>query len=159
MKKIVPICAAASAIILLTFAAGVAMVSVENRQVDFEGRRYAGASIAAIVSRWDPDALVRRASGPMCEALGDGATLARTFDRFRLLGLLRSLDEVRGGPAVAINPDGHRLVTAEYVARAEFEHGTAQIRLSLIKTAGTWHIVRFGLVSATSGAHPMRGKS
>jgi hypothetical protein len=147
MKKLIGIGAAVSGAILATCAVGVAIVAAQNRALDLQSRIFAERSMVAIVSHWNPDALIRRASTPMRAALAGGGNLAETFDSFRLLGTLRALGGVTGEARLALRSDGQMLATAEYVAEGRFEHGSARIHVTLLKDGGRWRILRFGVIS------------
>ncbi|HVA78916.1 MAG TPA: hypothetical protein VNF27_13520 [Candidatus Binataceae bacterium] len=145
MRKIIGICAAASAAVLLTFAVAVAMVEVASQKLDLESHQYADAAIRAVVSRWDSNALMTRASDQLSESPESARDLRNEFSGFRVLGRLKKYKGCSGSTSFIAKPNGDALVMAEYTARAEFQNGPAEVRITLIRSGDSWKILRFAV--------------
>ncbi|HUY28186.1 MAG TPA: hypothetical protein VMV27_12280 [Candidatus Binataceae bacterium] len=145
MRKIIGICAAASAAVLLTFAVAVAMVAVESNKLDLESHQYAESAIVAVVSKWDTSALTSRASEQLSMSAQGADELHSVFSGFRIMGRLKHYYGCYGRTSFLVAADGNALVMAEYSARAEFQNGPAEIHITLIREQDSWKILRFAV--------------
>lgn len=136
VKKFFKIFGAVSLLIIAAFA----ILFVNTKLYDREVSAYANDAILAIATNWDEQALLQRAS-PELFAAATQQNIHDTFLNYRQLGRMtkynvaRSLAHVDVGFTLV-----HKKVTAVYIAKAAFEHGTAQVKLSLIKRNGRWYI-------------------
>ncbi len=71
------------------------------------------------------------------------ADFDRYFVAFAKLGPLVHYDGAKGQSKIAVLAGKGKIVTANYVAHAEFAHGTAEIDLGLIREQGHWKINAF----------------
>jgi len=154
MRKIIGICAAASAAVLLTFAVAVAMVAVESKKLDLESRQYAESAILAVVSKWDASALMSRSSEQLGASVQGADEVRSVFSGFRILGRLKHYAGCYGSTSFLVEGDGKALVMAEYSARAQFQNGTAEIRITLIRVRDSWKILRFAVSPIGGVDHP-----
>ncbi len=150
MRKIIGICAAASAAVLLTFAVAVAMVEVTSKQLNLESHQYADAAIVAVVSRWDTGALMKRASAQLGASVESADEIRSVFSGFRLLGGLRKYNGSYGTTRFLVEPNGNALVMAEYFGHADFQNGAAGIQITLIRVGNGWKILRFAVTPIVS---------
>jgi hypothetical protein len=74
------------------------------------------------------------------------ADLDRAVGMWRMLGPLKKYDGSKGDAHIEYFWPRGKTITAVYVARAEFDHGSAMIKLSLIKTDGVWKILGLNVV-------------
>jgi hypothetical protein len=145
MRKIIGICAAASAAVLLTFAVAVATVEVASQKLEVEGHQYADAAIRAVATRWDRNALMARASAQLRESPESAKDVSNEFSGFRVLGRLTKYHGCIGSTSFIARPNGEALVMAEYTARAEFQNGPAEVRITLLRSGDSWKILRFAV--------------
>ncbi len=145
-RKIIGILVAAGAAVLMTFAVAVATAGINNRKLDLSSHRYADSAIRAIVSNWNSQALLSRASSGLSHSIRNRSEIASTFDGFRAMGKLESVDTSIGHTVVLSRADRAPLTMAQYTAMARFENGPAQIRMTLIRAGSSWRVVNFGVV-------------
>lgn len=138
------------ALFLVTGGAALA-IAARNSTLDSEGRHFVAAAIPAIFTNWNERALISRASTEL-----RGAVKERDLDRLfggmsRNLGRLQSCQQVNGNATISMDTARGIVVTGDYVARAKFKAGRAEIRLSLIRKNGNWRIQSFRLNSDRFG--------
>lgn len=94
-------------------------------------------AVPAIVSEWDTREIQKRASPEFNEAvkLDDLEKLMRMF---RKLGSLKSYNGAKGDSNMSVTPERGPVISAAYIARADFSNGPAEIRMSLIKHGDQW---------------------
>ena len=130
------VCAA----VLLLLVILISYIAYTGRGLDQESKTYADSAIVAITSQWNESALTDRASPQFMAAVKDPANLDRAFGPWRTLGPLKKYDGSKGDANMNIGPRG-KIITAVYVARVEFDHNSARIKISLIKVDGAWKIL------------------
>lgn len=142
-KKFLTLLAAAFAVLLLLGAIRIA----REIQLDHEVAVYADEAVVAIAAGWDEQALLRRASPEFLAAIHNG-DLRQLFVQFRQLGHMTRYDGSTDGINVQMGllPLSGKELTAVCVAEADFEHGPAKIRLSLIKHRDGWQIMGFRVI-------------
>ena len=140
MKKLLVVLGAVFLVLIVVVIAGIAFVSIKGRALDRESGQYVDDAIPAIVSQWDITEMRRRAS-PELNAAVKGDDLEKLFARFRKLGKLKEYRGSRGEANMSVTADRGSVISAAYVASAEFETGPAEIRLSLIKHGDQWQIL------------------
>jgi hypothetical protein len=113
-------------------------------ELDHEVTAYADDAVVAIATGWNEQALLLRASPEFLAATHSG-DLSQLFVQFRRLGHMTRYDGSADGTNVQMGllPLSGQALTAVCVAEADFEHGPAKIRLSLIKHRGGWQIMGF----------------
>lgn len=117
----------------------------KGRALDAESHRYAGATIQAIVSNWNEQALLDRGSIELTEAAHSQVDLAALFARWRQLGKMTTYEGSKGEANIRFTLETGEVITAVYVARADFEQGEAQIKIVLLKAAGKWQVAGFAV--------------
>ena len=158
MKKILIVFGGLCAALLLGLVILIAVIAYTGRGLDKESKTYADAAIVAIASQWNEQDLTDRASPQLMASVKNPADLERTFGILRTLGPLKKYDGSKGDANMSFFWPQGKTITAAYVARAEFDHGTAMIKISLIKLSGGWKILGFNVVPdsfpATSDVKP-----
>jgi hypothetical protein len=114
--------------------------------LDKESKTYADAALIAITSQWNEKDLTDRASPQLMATVKNPADLDRVVGMWRMLGPLKKYDGSKGDAHIEYFWPRGKTITAVYVARAEFDHGSAMIKLSLIKTDGVWKILGLNVV-------------
>jgi hypothetical protein len=123
-----------------------AVLIYKGRGLDRESKAYADSAIIAIASQWSEKDLTDRASPQLMATVKDPADLDRVVGMWRMLGPLKKYDGSKGDSHIGYFwPQGEK-ITAVYVARAEFDHGSAMIKLSLVKLDGVWKILGINVV-------------
>jgi hypothetical protein len=133
---------------LLLIAATVGLFGARY-YLDRQARTYVTEALPTIYTRWDFEALKRRASRQLLQSTDfdySGREMFRTFER--ALGSLKSAAAAKGGPDIAWKSDAPvRGVYADYSVRARFERGEAQLQFVVVKEDGAWRIAGFRIES------------
>ena len=158
MKKVLIVFGGLCAAAFIVLAIFIAYAAYAGHALDRESKAYADAAILAIASQWNEQDLTDRASPQLMASVKNPADLDRTFGILRTLGSMRKYDGSKGDSNVYFNFPRGKTITAVYVARVEFDHGTAMIKISLIKLDNGWKILGFNVVPdsfpATSDVKP-----
>lgn len=115
--------------------------AIRGTALDKESKAYVDAAFPAIVSSWSGQELLDRASAEFKQATS-GADVGRMFSVCRLLG--KMLTYTAQGQALLAHefPKG-TTISASYVVKAQFERGSAEIDIKLIKHGDQWQILGF----------------
>jgi hypothetical protein len=124
----------------------ISLLFYSGRGLDEESKAYADAALIAITSQWNEKDLTDRASPQFMATVKNPADLDRVVGMWRMLGPLKKYDGSRGDAHIGYFWPQGKTITAVYVARAEFDHGSAMIKLTLIKTDGVWKILGLNVV-------------
>lgn len=141
MKKIIMILGYIFLALILVVIAALIGLSVMGKKLDKESRIFVDAAVPAIVSNWDVRELQQRAS-PEFEASVDYDEVEEYFGSLQDLGTFQEYKGSEGDSNITLSLAGYE-ITADYTANAEFEAGSAEIQVSLIKRDGRWQILDF----------------
>jgi hypothetical protein len=144
MKKVLIILASLCLVAVVLAIAGVAFVVSKGRAFDRESKAYVDSAVPAIVSGWDKQQLLSRASPEFRQAVTD-EDLEKLYNMFRRLGTLKSYDGSQGESNMSVTNRG-KVISASYLARATFDTGPAEIKIALIKH-DEWQIMGFRIDS------------
>lgn len=120
--------------------AGIASIVALGKRLDKESKAYVDAAITAIVSEWDVRELQKRAS-PEFQQSVDDEELESDFETLKKLGKLEQYKGSIGASDITVSFQYCYEITADYTANADFETGTAEIQVSLIRHDGQWQIL------------------
>ena len=151
MKKMIMVLGYVFLAVIVLIAAGVASVAAVGKRLDKESKAFVDAAVPAIVGDWDVTELQKRASPEFDESV-DYDDLVEDFDTLQQLGKLAEYKGSTGESNITVSLSGYE-ITADYVAYADFEAGSTEIRISLIKHRGRWQILDFTVNPET---HPER---
>lgn len=140
MKKAIMILGYAFLVLLVLLAVATATIAVFGKRLDTESKAFVDAALPAIVSDWDVRELQKRASPEFDDAV-DYDELEDDFETLSQLGRLEEYKGSAGDSNIAISLQYGCEITADYTANADFEAGSAEMRISLIKHGGTWQIL------------------
>lgn len=146
MKRFLMILGGAFLVLIVAGVIGFAIIATKGNALDKESKQYADTAITAIISSWDRQAIVDRAS-PEFTAAVNGDDLNKLMNMFQRLGKLRECKGAEGQANISVTPQHGKVVTAYYTAKAEFESGPALIQLYLIKHDDKWQIEGFRINS------------
>lgn len=135
--------------LLVVAGAFAGYMSYVGPKLDASSRAYVDDEIPAIVSSWSDEELPRRAAPELRRAIRDRKQLDRLFENLSRLGKLKHYDGAKGEANLIFTLRQGKVVTASYVAAAEFEHGPAQIAVRLIRHGGQWQLLYFNVRSPT----------
>lgn len=142
MKKTLMILGSVFVLLIIAIAVAIGIVAVKGSALNKEGEQYANAAIPAIVSHWDMSELERRAS-PEFKAVANEGDLEKLFAMYRRLGNLKEYKGCQGSVNMSVTSEHGKVISAAYVASAEFDAGPAEIQLSLVKHADQWQVSGF----------------
>jgi hypothetical protein len=124
------------------FFAGAFFLTVVGHTLDKESKAFVDSAIPAIVSDWDVMEIRKRAS-PEFNKTVDYEDMQQMFDVLRGLGGLLEYAGSTGESRIIISVEDGIVITAVYEGSADFESGSADIQLSLVKHDGQWQILGF----------------
>ena len=142
MKKLLIALGILFLVLIVIVAAFVGYDVFTGRALDTESKDYVDAAVPAIVSSWNEQELLRRASPEFQKAAGP-ADVDRLFGWFRTLGHLQRYEGAEGGAVISVTPQTGRVVSGRYVAKAVFDSGEANIEIVLMKHGNVWQIAGF----------------
>ena len=126
---------------VLAVAGGLYAMTREHLALDREVSAFVEDSVRAISARWDTAELLRRAT-PQFRAAAKEAELRAEFnDAEARLGPLVEYRAIGGKTALLWLPD--HPVNANYIVRAAFAKGEAEIEIHAVRTGSTWRIDSF----------------
>jgi hypothetical protein len=150
MKKIIIVFGAVLLAIIVLLLAVIGITAISGSTLDKESKAYVDENLPLIISAWDEQELLNRASPEFMQntkmkALDkDFAFLSRKF------GNMQSYQGSEGQSYVnySIMPSNiGRVTTAVYAAKVTFANGPAAIRLGLIKHGDAWQITGFKITT------------
>ncbi len=118
----------------------VGLLAFMGNRLDKESKAFVDAAVPAIVSDWDVDEVRKRAS-PEFQDMIDYDDLQEYFDSLKELGELSEYKGSTGDSNITISLQYGFEITADYVANADFETGSAGFEISLIKHGDQWQIL------------------
>jgi hypothetical protein len=140
MKKMIMALGYIFLAIIVIMSIGIAMVAFLGKKLDKESKTFTDAAISAIVSEWDVGEIRKRASPEFDETV-DYNDLGQYFDALQGLGMFEEYRGSKGEANIEISFRSGYEITADYIANADFEAGSVEIQLSLIKHGGKWQIL------------------
>jgi hypothetical protein len=146
MKKTLMILGGVFLVLLVLGVAGIAIVAVKGNALDKESKQYVDAAVPAIVSGWDITEIQNRASPELKVALKDG-DLEKMVRMFRRLGKLKAYNGAKGDANISVTTQHGKVISAAYVASADFDTGPAEIKMSLIKHGNQWQLLGININS------------
>jgi hypothetical protein len=116
-------------------------------KLDKDATAYLQDALPKIVSSWDAQALMERATPELLSSLKSSSDLDRLFTMFRQLGGLKYLDTPKGNITSATLTKQGSFTVGNYIAQAEFERGKASISVQLRRSGNSWQINGFHVTS------------
>ena len=127
--------------VIAVIIAGAAGLAIAGKKLDKESKAFVDAAIPAIAAEWDVAELQKRAS-PEFDASVDYDELEQDFDMLQKLGKLEQYKGATGDSNITLSLNGFE-ITADYLANADFETGSAEIQITLIKHGSQWQVLDF----------------
>jgi hypothetical protein len=132
--------------LIIAGAAFIGYTAFTGGALDKEGKAYLDAAVPAIVSSWNDQELLKRAS-PEFQKAASPADVDRLFRWFRTLGPMQKYGGAQGQSVTWVAPQSGKIINAHYVAKAVFDASEANIEIGLIKHGNVWQIGRFDVTS------------
>lgn len=146
MKKLLITLGMVFIVLLVGIAGLIGYAAFTGSRLDKESKAYVDAAVPAIVSSWNEQELLSRAS-PEFQKAASPADAERLFRWFRTLGRMHKYEGAEGESVTSVTPQAGKAVYARYVAKAVFDGGEADIEVALIKHGNQWQIGRFNVTS------------
>jgi hypothetical protein len=140
VKKTIMVLGYIFVVLIVVLIAGFVSLTVMGSRWDKESKAFVDAAIPAIVSTWDVDEIEKRAS-PEFDDEVDYDGLEQDFGVLRQLGKLVEYKGSDGDSNITLSLQHGYEITADYTANADFETGSANMHMSLIKHGGQWQIL------------------
>jgi hypothetical protein len=109
-------------------------------------KAYFNENIAAIISTWSSDELLKRSSPDLLKI--NPEQIDKMFAKLSAIGPAQSIGEPKGNAWVVHSTKNGKVTTATYVATAQFKNGEGHITVRLILSpAGQWQFSSFAVDS------------
>jgi hypothetical protein len=141
-------------LLVVAIAALVGYAAFTGGKLDKESRAYVDAAVPAIVSSWNEQELLSRAS-PEFQRAASPADVDRLFRWFRTLGRLQKYEGTQGQTVTSVTPQTGKVVTGRYIAKAVFDAGGASIQIDVIRHGSVWQIEGFKINSSALAPNKM----
>jgi hypothetical protein len=128
--------------LILVVAGLIGYAAFTGATLDKESKAYVDAAVPAIMSSWNEQELLSRAS-PEFQRATSPADAERLFRWFRTLGRFQRYEGAQGQAVTSVTPQTGKVVSARYTAKALFERGQASIDIAIIKHGDQWQIAGF----------------
>jgi hypothetical protein len=147
MKKLFAILGIIFAVIVGIIVIAAAIFIPRTLKLDREATAYIQDAVPKIVTNWNSQELVDRATPELLAAKDTRDKIDRLFVMCQRLGSLKHLETPKG-TVVSSAYTGTGMVTlGNYKAQAEFEKGEARIEIQLRRVGDTWQINSFYVFS------------
>jgi len=147
MNRIIILIGVALVLILLIAAVPSWYSFYMGSTLNPSSKTYVDESLLAITRNWSQKELIDRASPQMCESTTTGE-LNFIFAKCTLLGPVVHYGGATGNVNINISLTNGQVITAHYVAKATFVHGSAEFDISLIRIDGEWKILELHVNSS-----------
>lgn len=147
MKKLFTILGVIFAVILVIIGIAAAIFIPRTLKLDREATAYIQEAVPKIVTNWNSQELVDRATPELLAAGGSRDKIDRLFEMFQRLGSFKHLDKPKGIVTSSAYTGTGTVTLGNYKAQAEFEKGMARIEIQLRRVNDAWKINGFHIFS------------
>ena len=138
MKKLFAILGVIFAVIIVIIVIAAAIFIPRTLKLDREATAYIQDAVPKIVTNWNSQELVDRATPELMAAAKSRDKIDRLFVIFQRLGSLKHLDKPKGTVGSSAFTGAGTVTLGSYTAQAEFEKGEATIEIQLRRVNGAW---------------------
>jgi hypothetical protein len=139
--------------LILLAAIGIGISAFKGVALDKESKAYVDTAVPAIISSWNAQELLSRAS-PEFKQTTRSNDVERFFQSVAALGRMQKYQGSRGQSVTSRILGKGTTISAEYLVTAEFEGGSAKIYVKLIKHGNLWQIGGFHVEPTYSRRQP-----
>jgi hypothetical protein len=133
--------------LIITVGAFVAYIALyAGPPLDTSSKEYVNKNIPKFLSTWDEKEITSRASSELMSVLKPG-DMEKLVAMFSKLGKLKSYAGFNGNANIKLNIGSPNTITASYIGNAEFDNGSATVKIELIQKEGKWEILSIYLHS------------
>jgi hypothetical protein len=142
---------------LILIGVGYALVAIygDQSELNQSSKAFVDQNIPPILSTWSSTNLMALGSEELQQAVSS-AQMGLTFERYSGLGTLQSYAGAQGKAKIDFSLSTFKVVTAHYVADAQFEKGPARITVNLIKSKGGWWVSSFNIASPVFSSNELQ---
>jgi len=141
---------------VLAVAGGMWLITRDHLKLDRESSAFVKDSVVAIGSHWDTAELLARATPHFLQAIKEADLRAAFANANATLGPLVEYRAV-GGKTNFLYTLGDKPLTADYIVRAAFAKGEAEIVIQAVRTGSTWRIDNFAIGGASPEMRALLG--
>ncbi len=128
---------------------GFAVIAYNGSALDASSKMFVDNAVPAIAANWNPQALLDR-STPELRAIAKPDAVNALFARFSQFGPLVRYEGAKGHAGMYYTSRYGSVISAMYVAKAEFQNGAAIFRLGLRYRDKHWLIQNFHVDRASA---------
>jgi hypothetical protein len=147
MKKLFTILGVIFAVIIVIVLIAAAIFIPRTLKLDREATAYIQDAVPKIVTNWNSQELVDRATPELLAAGKSRGNIDSLFVMFQRLGSLKHLDTPKGIVTSGTYTGTGMVTLGNYKAQAEFEKGEATVEIQLRRVNDTWKINGFHINS------------
>jgi hypothetical protein len=147
MKKLFTILGVIFAVIIVIIVIAAAIFIPGAIKRDHEAMSYIKDAVPKIVTNWNSQELIDRATPELLAAAKKNDEIERLFAMFQRLGAFKHLDEPEGSVVSSAHTGTGTVTVGNYKAHAEFDKGEARIEIQLRRVGDTWKINGFRIFS------------
>ena len=129
---------------ILGFVSLFGYLAYKGTQYDKESKMWVDTEIPKIISNWDAKELVGHSSPELLTLMSEDQAIKFMRTSHDGLGQMTKYVGSTGESGIHIN-NGSKIITAEYLTKAAFEKGDAEIEIRLIRENGVWKILNFDI--------------
>lgn len=142
MKKVLICLGGIFLVLIVAIVIGISVVAIKGSSLDEESKAYVDRVVPQIVNGWNRETLLTEAS-PELRTQANETNLDQLFLRFQKLGEFQEYQGSDGQASIQVTTEKGKTVSANYLAKAGFSTGPAEIQVSLIRRDGSWQISSF----------------
>ena len=147
MKKLFTILGVIFAVIIVILVIAAAIFIPGALKRDQEAVSYIQDAVPKIVTNWNSQELLDRATPELVATSKKNDEIDRIFAMFQRLGSFKHLDKPEGTVVSSAYTGTGTVTVGSYKAHAEFEKGEARIEIQLRRVGDTWKINGFRIFS------------
>ena len=117
------------------------ILRIKGPQLDASSKAFVDKSIPTLVSTWSWDEFQKRTSVEF-QKVTSKQQWTLYLPKIKQLGKLESYEGCEGQSYTSLTFQNGLVVKADYTANAEFQKGSAEINVELIRRKGLWQISR-----------------
>ncbi len=145
MKKTLMIFGAIFLVLVIAAVIVFAIIATKGAALDKESKAYVDEVVPIILADLNQETLFKYASPELINSASQ-EEFDKLFKWFKKLGEFMYYEESTGEVHMQYTPKG-KTISAQYIAKVEFESGPASVAIRIIKKDGGWKIFNFRINS------------